>query len=105
MKLKAILILIFREVYMKEYKRNKAKEYLKMKRCKYCKATKNLTIDHKVPLILGGKDEFKNLQCLCKRCNGLKSDMPDKQIRSTWRWFLDIQKNREEKGAKPYRLF
>lgn len=90
---------------MKENRRNQAKEFLKMKKCKYCKATENLTIDHKVPLIQGGRDDLKNLQCLCKRCNGLKGGLSDRQVRRIWRWFLDIQKNRAERGAKVYNLF
>jgi len=90
---------------MKKNQRNKAKDYLKMKKCRYCKATDNLTIDHKVPLIRGGKNELKNLQCPCRRCNGCKSDLTDKEMRGLWRWFLQIQKDRAERGARIYYLF
>ena len=74
------------------------------KKCKYCKNRENLTIDHKIPKIIGGKDEKKNLQCLCMRCNTMKSGMSDRQVRSIWNWFLKIQRDRIKNGAKPYEL-
>jgi len=40
--------------------------------CVYCGATKNLTIDHIRPVSKGGKDNFSNLQVLCKSCNSRK---------------------------------
>jgi len=85
--------------------RHRIKTELKMKRCKYCKDTENLTIDHKVPISQGGKNEFKNLQCLCKRCNILKSGLSDRQVRNLWKWFLAIQKSRIEHKKNPYQLF
>lgn len=78
---------------------------IKLKKCKYCKSTENLTIDHKIAKINGGSNEPKNLQCLCKRCNSMKSGFDDKRVRSLWRWFLAIQKSRIEHGSKPYELF
>ena len=33
-----------------------------------------MTMDHILPRAKGGKTEEKNLQLLCKRCNGLKRD-------------------------------
>ena len=68
---------------------------LKMKRCRYCHSRVNLTIDHKVPKIKGGKDELKNLQCLCKRCNGIKSQMTDKEVKSLFRWHTQILIDKE----------
>jgi len=39
------------------------------------------TIDHIVPLSLGGPHTRANLQCLCRRCNMAKSDMYQGQLR------------------------
>ena len=83
--------------------KNRPKE-LKMNRCKYCKSRENLTVDHKIARINGGSDELKNLQCLCRRCNTMKSGLDDKRIRSFFNWFLDIQKSRFENGSKVYHL-
>ena len=77
---------------------------IKLKRCKYCKSRDNLTIDHKIPIIQGGTDKISNLQCLCKRCNGIKSGLSDKQVRRLWNWFLEIQKSRKEHGAGIYQI-
>lgn len=77
---------------------------MKLSKCKYCKSKNNLTIDHKIPKIQDGKDDEKNLQCLCMRCNGIKSGMSDRQVRSMWRWFLQIQESRIANGYKPYKL-
>lgn len=35
-----------------------------------------LTVDHVVPVALGGSDEPKNLRALCRDCNGGKSSIP-----------------------------
>lgn len=42
-------------------------------RCRCCgRRTKDLEIDHIVPISKGGKSTYDNLQTLCKRCNKLK---------------------------------
>lgn len=74
------------------------------KRCRYCKSKENLTIDHKIPKALGGSDEKKNLQCLCLRCNTIKSSMSHKQVMYLFKWFLQIQEDRVSNGKKPYEL-
>ena len=74
--------------------RGKRKKELKMKRCKYCRDTENLTIDHKHPIILGGTNEIRNLQCLCKKCNGIKSDIPNKVFRRIMRYGIFIVEKR-----------
>jgi 5-methylcytosine-specific restriction endonuclease McrA len=42
--------------------------------CKKCKAVKNLTLDHIIPVSKGGKNSLENLQVLCKSCNSKKSN-------------------------------
>jgi len=41
-------------------------------RCRRCRTTINLEVDHIVPLSKGGKTEEANLQTLCRRCNRRK---------------------------------
>ena len=40
--------------------------------CVKCGSTKNLEVDHKVPLANGGTNEMANLQTLCQDCNRRK---------------------------------
>lgn len=40
--------------------------------CKSCGATENLSIDHIVAVINGGKNVLSNLQILCRSCNSKK---------------------------------
>lgn len=42
--------------------------------CACCGEQKELTIDHIIPLSLGGKTRFSNLQLLCRTCNEAKAD-------------------------------
>ena len=79
---------------MKKKQRDKAKSFLKMKECRYCGSEENLTIDHKIPTRQGGTDELGNLQCLCKRCNSVKSGMSHKQVMSLFAWFKEIQRKK-----------
>jgi hypothetical protein len=41
-------------------------------RCRRCRRSINLEIDHIVPVSKGGKTEESNLQILCRRCNRSK---------------------------------
>lgn len=75
---------------------------LKMKKCRYCLSTENLTVDHKIPKAKGGTNVFSNLQCLCERCNKMKSDISHKGIMRLFRWFDEINESRRTKNKKPY---
>lgn len=76
----------------------------KMKRCKYCKTTENLTVDHKTPLIRGGQDIEANWQCLCGNCNNTKSALTDGEVHNLFKWFVRVQESRTAHGKKPYTL-
>ncbi len=41
--------------------------------CLRCGATDDLTLDHIVPLVLGGSNHISNLQLLCRVCNSWKN--------------------------------
>lgn len=69
-----------------------------MKKCRYCLTTKNLTMDHKIPKIQGGSDDIKNMQSLCKKCNGIKSGLSHKQVLRYAQWINYINTRRELKG-------
>jgi len=44
--------------------------------CQYCGSKhRQLTIDHIVPKVKGGKDTWENLVTACHRCNNLKGDL------------------------------
>lgn len=40
--------------------------------CASCQSSEDLTIDHILPVVLGGGSERSNLQVLCRRCNSSK---------------------------------
>lgn len=41
-------------------------------RCRRCGSTKNLSVDHIIPVKNGGTDDMDNLQTLCRKCNSQK---------------------------------
>lgn len=41
-------------------------------RCLRCGSRGDLTVDHIVPLSLGGSNTIDNVQPLCRTCNGIK---------------------------------
>ena len=87
---------------MNRNQRKQIRNTLKMERCRYCLATEYLTIDHKIPLIQGGTDKLSNLQCLCKRCNTIKSGLSHNQVKALWSWCAEVQEARLLKGKKLY---
>lgn len=42
-------------------------------KCQKCNSEDNLSIDHIIPLALGGNNSVENIQILCKSCNSKKS--------------------------------
>lgn len=42
--------------------------------CSICKTTKDLTVDHIIPLSVGGSTVESNLQVLCRKCNSSKGN-------------------------------
>ncbi len=59
---------------MKVFRRDKWK-------CLNCHSKKQLTVDHIVPVSLGGGDGVDNLQTLCKTCNERKGNGSTKDYR------------------------
>ena len=60
---------------LKLKKSNWWKQKLQSKTCFYCKKTfclKDLTMDHKVPIVKGGKSQKSNVVVSCKKCNTQK---------------------------------
>jgi len=45
-------------------------------RCFYCGQKARLSLDHVIPLALGGKHEKANLVMACLSCNSSKNDSP-----------------------------
>lgn len=63
--------------YYKKKSKTTVKALVKLghkEECVCCGSEDNLTFDHIKPRARGGKDELKNGQILCKRCNNWKAD-------------------------------
>lgn len=87
---------------MLKARRQKQKEFMeRAKRCKYCRSTENLTLDHKVAKINGGQDKVTNYQVLCQECNGTKSNLDHKRLMTIARWVYKTNKKREVEGKLP----
>ena len=69
-----------RKTYRNNYG-NATREYLYDKaegKCELCGRKiplPEMTIDHVVPLAMGGRDEIANLQCACQICNRVKDKL------------------------------
>ena len=57
-------------------------------KCAYCDTAlyirgrkRNLSIDHIIPVVLGGTDDESNLQAVCKECNRFKDEHTDSEFR------------------------
>ena len=50
------------------------------KECSYCGSTKDLQVDHIVPISKGGLHCGQNIQQLCKTCNIRKSDKVESEL-------------------------
>ncbi len=49
--------------------------------CQYCgQPGRDLTVDHVIPKRMGGRTDWENLVCCCRRCNTKKGDKTLKQI-------------------------
>ncbi|TGE08767.1 HNH endonuclease [Hymenobacter fodinae] len=60
-----------------EWQALKAQVLREERRCRTCRTKFRLTVDHIIPLSLGGGNHRANLQCLCYRCNMNKgADLP-----------------------------
>lgn len=65
-------------------------ENIPKKKCRYCHSKENLTYDHKIPMIKGGKTEKSNIQVLCRDCNQMKSKMTHGEVKNLIKWVLKI---------------
>lgn len=49
-------------------------------RCQYCGENRgSMTVDHVIPKIYGGKDNWENLVCACLKCNNIKGNRTPEQ--------------------------
>ncbi|HAT51527.1 MAG: HNH endonuclease [Nitrospirae bacterium] len=68
--------------------------------CSYCQQRfppKTLTMDHKIPLIRGGRTTKSNCVPACQSCNRLKENMPPE----TWRAVLEELQSKKTSVAEP----
>lgn len=71
-------------------------------KCAYCGQHRNhkyMSIDHIIPLSKGGTNDVGNLQCVCKKCNGLKEDMLPHEFTMFIRGMLENSMRIEKGGA------
>ena len=61
-------------IYRRNLPSSTKREILAAGECLFCGTTDNLTVDHIKPWSKGGTHDSFNLQCLCFKCNILKSD-------------------------------
>lgn len=81
--------------------------------CQYCGHTgHDMTVDHVVPRRMGGRTEWENLVCCCKRCNTRKGDKSLKEVgfhlnkeprRPRWVPFVSLTKYMDGKRNQTWR--
>ena len=57
-------------------------------KCMYCGRKPGddlMDIDHKIPLSRGGSNNIRNLQILCRSCNGRKGNKTDREFRRMYK--------------------
>ena len=82
-------------------KHKSLRHLIPMVRCKYCRSEEDLTVDHMVPKSRGGTDHPNNLQCLCKRCNTMKSGATESEVQQIWKLAQAVDRERFLKGKRP----
>lgn len=60
-------------MYAQLFSRDIRRLFLKNSSCAICGSIENLEIDHKIPLVLGGKNVVENVQVLCFKCHKNKT--------------------------------
>ena len=63
-------------------------EVLSAGKCRVCKSTKELQVDHDIPVSRGGSSDIDNLICLCRACNSKKGT----------RTFAEFVRDREDQA-------
>lgn len=69
--------ILFDEDHKRPYIPQEVVGYVYMRdggRCRECGSTKNLQLDHIIPIAKGGSSEADNLQLLCRECNQKKGN-------------------------------
>ncbi len=97
----------------KKKRRNFSKEVRQMVynkaegRCQLCgkKITLDeMTLDHIVPLGMGGRDEEDNLQCSCRSCNEFKSNILPEEFENKINTIFFYQSNKKYKGSLRWKI-
>lgn len=70
------------EIPWKKLKKQVYKRY--GRRCYICRERPGVTMDHRVPLSLGGKTTVENLRPCCLECNAWKKDMHPSLIKKAF---------------------
>ena len=77
-------------------------------RCNYCgrrKALGDMQLDHKTPVVDGGRNTPSNLHMLCVQCNTRKGDSTDGEFRRAYRLTPTRQAKGPPERTIPQRYF